>query len=77
MCQGLYFRGWDHLGGPAGGVDEADGVGADVGGVEGADEELVVCAVDGVAALERQHVAPLWQRRANLRRRRAREHALR
>jgi hypothetical protein len=79
VCSWVYQEegGVDHLGRAAGGVDEADGVRADVGRVEGTDEELVVRAVDGVAALERQHVAPLRQRRAYLRRRRAREDALR
>ncbi len=44
------------LGGAAGGVDEDDRARLDVGGVEGADEELVVRAVDGVTALERHHI---------------------
>ena len=48
-----------HLGGTAGGVDQADRVATDIGRIQGADEQLVVGAVDRVAALERQHVAPL------------------
>lgn len=78
-----HLTGWrrcrrvDHLGGAAGGVDQADRVGTDIGRIKGADEELIVGTVDWIAALEGQHIAPLRQRRAHLSRSGAREYPLR
>jgi hypothetical protein len=59
------------LRGPAGRVHEADGARADVVGLQRAREQLVVRAVDGVAALEGQHVLARRQRAAHLRTRAA------
>ena len=64
------------LRGADGGVHEADGALGDVVRVERAREELVVRAMDRVAALEGQDVLADRQRRAHLGRRRAREGAL-
>mmetsp|Transcript_16062 Transcript_16062/g.39988 ORF Transcript_16062/g.39988 Transcript_16062/m.39988 type:complete len:408 (+) Transcript_16062:224-1447(+) len=49
------------LGGAAGGVHQAHAALAHVGRVQRADEQLVVRPVDGVAALEGQHVGVLGQ----------------
>ena len=43
---------------PAGGVNEDDRVVTEVGGVQGASEELVVGTVDGVSALEGDDILP-------------------
>ena len=59
------------LRGPAGRVHEADGARADVVGLQRAREQLVVRAVDGVAALEGQHILARRQRAAHLRARAA------
>jgi hypothetical protein len=64
------------LGGAAGGVHQHHCAAAHVGGIEGAGEQLVVGAVDGVAALEGHHVLALGQGGAHLRRGFAGEHAL-
>jgi len=47
-------------------VNQADGLLGHVGGLQGADEQLVVGLVDGVAALEGQHVHALRQLGAHL-----------
>mmetsp|Transcript_38172 Transcript_38172/g.114130 ORF Transcript_38172/g.114130 Transcript_38172/m.114130 type:complete len:490 (-) Transcript_38172:172-1641(-) len=54
------------LGGAARRVDEDDSALADEGIVEGAGEELVVCPVDGVAALEGDDVGVLGEAGADL-----------
>ena len=63
-----------NLRGAAGGVHEHHAVAGDVGRVQGADEELVVCAVDGVAALERHDVGAGRQRGAHVSGAQAGEH---
>ena len=45
-----------HLCGSTGGVDKADSALPNIWGLKGTDEELIVGLVDGVAALEGQHV---------------------
>ena len=60
----------------AGRVDEADSILADIGSVEGADEELVVSPVDGVAALESEDVGVLGELCTDLRGCLARENPL-
>ena len=55
-----------YLGGSTGGVHQADGLRADIGCLQRSDEELVVGLVDGVAALEGQHVLALWQGGAHI-----------
>ena len=45
-----------HLRGSTGGVDKADSPLPNIGGLQGADEELIVGLVNRVAALEGQHV---------------------
>ena len=62
----LRAKGVYHLRGPAGGVHKADGAGPDILGIQRAREQLVVRAVDGVAALECQHVHARRQRGAHL-----------
>lgn len=55
-----------HLGGAAGGVHQAHGALPHIVRRERAREQLVVRLVDGVAALERQHVLARRQRRPHL-----------
>jgi len=57
-------------------VDKANSLRADVGSFQGSDEELIVSLVDGVAALEGQHVLALWQSGAYLCWGRTREYPL-
>ena len=72
----LVGRGQSHLSGATGGVDKADRPLPDIGGLQRADEELIVGLVDGVAALEGQHVLALRQGGAHLGRAGAGEHPL-
>ena len=65
------------LGGAAGGMNQHHALIAHVGGIKRTGEQLVVGAVDGVAALERNHVLALGQVGAHFSRRFAGEDALR
>lgn len=58
-------------------MNEAHGVVLDIVGLQGADEELVVCSMDGIAALERQDVRSFGQGCTNLGRSSALENARR
>ena len=62
--------------GSTGGVDKAHRPLPYIRGLQGTDEELIVGLVDGVAALEGQHVLPPGQRGAHLSRGGTREHPL-
>lgn len=66
-----------HLRRPHGRVHQHDAIVPHVGRVPRAREQLIVRPVDGVAALERDHVGAGGQRGADLGRRRAREDAVR
>lgn len=55
--------------GSAGGVDQAHCPLPDIRSLQGTDEELIVGLVDGVAALEGQHVLASGQRGPNISRR--------
>lgn len=55
-----------HLSRSAGGVHKAHGALPDIGGLQGSDEELIVGLVDGVAALEGQHILAFRQRAAHI-----------
>ena len=65
------------LGGPTGGVDQHDGILADVLGVQCAGEELVVGAMNGITALECHHVFAVGEAGSDLRWRFAGEDTLR
>ena len=70
------IAGATHLRGSACGVDKADSSLPNIGSLQCADEELIVGLVDGVAALEGQHVLAPRQHGANLGRRGTWEHPL-
>ena len=65
---GLYLgaRWSSHLCRATGGVDEADSAWANVWRIQSTNEELIVCAMNGIPALESQHIHAAWQRGAHL-----------